>query len=241
MNYYVDIHANLLPGLPAVAGDALTSEQSAERLAVFRESNIKSAVAAPCYDPERCSPDEFLRLRDEAVAVLRGTEPPNIVPGAVLHLDYCLAHMRGLKPFVLGDSGYLLLDLQPEPVTPEFCESLTRLRIVSGLCPIAVDTDRFFDVWSPEDWYALRQAGVLLQISIDGLLLPEKRKFSLYLLANQYAHFVATGGRSPAVPLRFTEAMRVLQRSLPAELYRRVKNNAGMLLSNAEPSVFLST
>ena len=241
MNYYVDIHANLLPGLPAVAGDVLSSEQAAERIAVFRESNIKSAVAAPCYDPVRWSPEEFLRLRDSAADALRSSEPPNLVTGAVLHLDYCLEHMRELKPFVIGDSGYILLDLPPVPVTDEFCESLTRLRIVSGLCPIAVDTDRFYDIWSPEDWYTLRQAGVLLQISIDGLLLPEKRKFSLFLLANQYAHFVATGGRSPAVPLRFTEAMRVLQRSLPAELYRRIKNNAGMLLSDAEPSVFLST
>ena len=40
-------------------------------------------------------------------------------------------------------------------------------------------------------------------------------------------------------PLRFTEAMRFIQRSLPAELYRRIKNNAGLLLSNAEPSVFV--
>ena len=241
MNYYVDIYANLLPGLPTVQSTALTQQQAAERLAVFRESNIKSAVAAPFYDPALYTPEEFLRLRDEAIAAVRTGDPPHIAAGAVLGLDYCLSAMRGLKPFVLGDSGYLLLDLPPVPITPEFCEQLTRLRIVSGLCPIAVDADRFFDFWSPEDWYALRQTGILLQISIDGLLQPEKRKFSLFLLANQYAHFVATGGRTPEEPLRFTEAVRVLQRSLPAELYRRIKNNSGMLLSNAEPSVFLSS
>ena len=31
----------------------------------------------------------------------------------------------------------------------------------------------------------------------------------------------------------------MIQRSLPAQLYRRIKNNAGMLLSNAEPASFM--
>ena len=68
----------------------------------------------------------------------------------------------------------------------------------------------------------------------------ENRKLSLYLLANQYAHFVASGARQPEEPLYFTETMRLIQRSLPANIYKRIKNNAGMLLSNAEPSSFLS-
>ena len=80
---------------------------------------------------------------------------------------------------------------------------------------------------------------MLLQISVNGLLNTEYRKLSLYLLANQYAHFVATGSRDITEPLHFSEAMRIIQRSLPAQLYRRIKNNAGMLLSNAEPASFM--
>ena len=50
MNYYVDIHANILPGMPALAGGTLTPEQAAERLAFFHRSNIKTAAAAPFFD-----------------------------------------------------------------------------------------------------------------------------------------------------------------------------------------------
>ena len=53
MNYYVDIHANLLPGLAGLGGGKLTGSEAEARLAVFQESNIKLAVAAPYYDPEQ--------------------------------------------------------------------------------------------------------------------------------------------------------------------------------------------
>ena len=124
-------------------------------------------------------------------------------------------------------------------MTQSLCDDISRLRITSGLCPIAADIDRKYASWSPEDWITLRTSGILLQISADGILKPENRKLTVYLLANQYAHFVATGSRQAEEPLHFFDAMRIAQRSLPAQIYRRVKNNAGMLLSNADPSVFL--
>ena len=241
MNYYVDIYSNLLPGLPTAGGGVLDAETAEARLSAFQESNIKTAVCAPYYQPERCgTPAAFLAERDAAITAYHAErQMPYLLGGAVLPLSYCLDEMRGLTPFVLGSSGYLLVDLPMQPITEDFCETLTRLRIVSGLSLIAVDIDRFYDFWSIEDWLTLRQNGMLLQISIDGLLSAEKRRLSLYLLANQLAHFVATGSRDIGEPLRFTEAMRFIQRSLPAELYRRIKNNAGLLLSNAEPSVFV--
>lgn len=240
VNYYVDVHANLLPELPAVNSRPLTAEEASARLAACRESNIKQAVAAPYYDPARFTPAEFLAERDRKVAALTAEAAPmRLVAGAVLSFQWCMEHPRELKPFVIGNSEYLLIDLPRENVSEAFCEALSRLRIVSGLCLIAADIDRFFDFWSPEDWFALRQTGMLLQISVNGLLQPENRKLSLYLLANQYAHFVATGSRQVDEPLHFTEAMRMIQRSLPAQLYRRIKNNAGMLLSNAEPAAFM--
>ena len=240
MNYYVDIHANLLPDLPAVNSTALTPAAAEKRAVEFRENNIKLAVVAPCFLPEQYTPETFLSLRDEKIAALRDTAAPmRLVNGAVVPFSFCSSHPRELRQFVLGESGYLMLDLSGETVTEALCEEISRLRIVSGLCPIAVDIDRSFDTWLPEDCVMLRQTGMLLQISVNGLLRPEHRKLSLYLLANQYAHFVATGSRQIDQPLHFIEAMRILQRSLPAQNYRRIKNNAGMLLSNAEPSSFL--
>ncbi|MBR5370909.1 MAG: hypothetical protein IK130_01705 [Oscillospiraceae bacterium] len=239
MNYYVDIHANILPGLSGIGSRPLTEAEAAERVTSQREGNIKLAVAAPYFQPEQCSQEDFLQLRDAAIERLsEAAQPMRIVPGAVVPYDYCQAHPRELAKFAIGGCNYILIDLPPAPPTAEFCEELKKLRIVSGLCPIAVDIDRYFESWSPENWIELRQSEIFMQISVNGLLQPESRKLSLYLLANSYAQFIATGSRSVEEPLHFTEAMRMVQRSLPAQIYRRVKNNAGMLLSNAEPSSF---
>ena len=239
MNYYVDIHANILPGIAGIGNRSLTETEARERISAQKEGNIKLTVAAPYYQPESCSAEEFLRQRDAAIAAVAETaQPMRIVAGAVVPYAFCQEHPRELVAFAIESCNYFLIDLPTEPPTEEFCESLKKLRIVSGLCPIAVDIDRYFEIWSPENWIALRQSEILMQISVNGLLQTESRKLSLYLLANSYAHFIATGSRSIEEPLHFTEAMRTVQRSLPAQIYRRVKNNAGMLLSNAEPSSF---
>ena len=242
MNYYADIHANLLPGLAGLGGGVLTESEAAARISVFKESNIKLAVAAPYYDPAANTPEEFLAQRDAKIAALTQIAAPmRIVGGAVLPFGFCMDQPKLLRQFAVGASGYFLVDLPHEPVSTELCEQLSRLKIVSGMCPVAADADRLYDTWSPEDWIAVRQAGILLQLSVNGLLRPENRKLTLYLLANQYAHLIASGSRDIGEPLGFAEAMRIVQRSLPAQFYRRVKNNAGMLLSDAEPSAFLQT
>ena len=240
MNYYVDMHAGLLPGMADTDGRILPEQEAAERLAEYRESNMKMIVAAPYYQPEVCSPQEFLEMRSGKIAAItEEAQPIRIVGGAVLPFDYCTAHPRELKQFALGDSDFILVDLPREPLSETLCEEISRLRIVSGLCPVAADIDRCFEILSPEELIALRKAGILLQISVSGILRQDYRKLSLYLLANQHAHFLATGSHAFGEPLHFVEAMRIIQRSLPAQLYRRIKNNAGMLLSNAEPSAFL--
>ncbi len=239
MNFYVDIHANILPGVRGIIGLPLTAEQAASRLSAMREGNIKLAVAAPRFQPEACSCTDFFAARDAALAeIAEQAQPIRIAAGAVVPFDYCMAHPRELSAFAISGCDYFLMDLPSKTPTEQFCEQLKKLRIVSGLCPVAVDIDRYFEIWSPENWIALHQAGILMQISVNGLLLAEQRRLSLYLLANSYAHFVATGSRAAEEPLRFTEAMRMVQRSLPAQIYRRIKNNSGMLLSNAEPSSF---
>lgn len=240
MNYYVDMHAGLLSGMSDTDGRILTDETAAERLAEYRESNMKMIVAAPYYRPEVCTPQDFLKLRDEKIAAIsESAQPIRIVGGAVLPFDFCKEHPRDLKQFALGESDFFLVNLPREPLTESLCEEISRLRIVSGLCPVAADIDRCFEILSPEELIALRQTGILLQISVSGILRQDYRKLSLYLFANQYAHFLASGSHAPDEPLHFVEAMRIIQRSLPAQLYRRIKNNAGMLLSNAEPSAFL--
>ena len=227
MNYYVDLNAQILPGF---AASPLNKEQAENRTETLRESNIKQAVAAPFYGFGAAEPDytTFLAARDAAAAAINEQGGSmRVVTGAVLSLTGCMEHPRELKPAAIGDTNYLLVYLPKEPVTESLCDELSRLHIVSGLCPILADADRYYDIWSPEDFLTLRENGLLFQISAEGVLDSAHRKLSLFLLANHYAQFVASGAVHTEEPPHFTEAMRVIQRSLPAQSYRRIKNNAG--------------
>ena len=191
-------------------------------------SCISAATVISGIDPEKYDPAAFIALRDQKIAALADAASPlRIVGSAVVPFEFCCENPRILRQFAIGSSDYILVDLPRVQLTEEFCDRISRLHIVSGLCPVAADIDRHYTLWSPEELIALRKCGILLQISADGLLRQEFRKLSLFLLANQHALFIATGGRSITEPLRFIEAMRIVQRSLPAQLYRRIKNNAG--------------
>ena len=246
MNRYVDIYTNILPTMDAVGNAAPTREQAATRLAQSEQNCIKTLIAAPLYTPEKfASLDDFFDMRREACLALNAesaelSHPVRVHEGAVLQYSPDLLKLGDkLKRFSLADSRYMLLNLPPEHLGADFYDDMTKLQVVSGLTPILADFDRFYGMFTLEDYIPLREAGILLQISADGLLTPEKRKLSLYLLANQRAHFVASGSQPADEPVRLGEAMRVVQRSLPSDLYRRIKNNAGMLISDASPSEFL--
>lgn len=246
MNRYVDIYTNILPTMDTVGNGAPTQEQAVRRLAQSEQNCIKTVIAAPLYTPETyASPDEFFEKRREICLALNAesaklAHPVRVQEGVILQYSSDLLRLGDkLKRFSLADSRYMLLDLPIGHLDANFYDDMTKLQVVSGLTPILADFDRFYSMFTLEDYIPLREAGILLQISADGLIAPEKRKLSLYLLANQRAHFVASGSQSPESPVRLGEAMRIVQRSLPSDLYRRIKNNAGMLLSDAAPSEFL--
>ncbi|MBR3679439.1 MAG: hypothetical protein IKL87_04475 [Oscillospiraceae bacterium] len=245
MNRFVDIYANILPDMATVGHKAPTKVQALTRLEQAEAGSVKTILAAPLYTPERYpSIDRFFEMRDERCAALndrtaKHSHPVKVLGGAVLHYDPSLLKLGDkIRRFSLGASRYMLIDLPNIRLTPEFFETMTRLQVVSGLTPILADFDRFYDAFTLEDFFALREAGILLQISADGITALEKRKLSLYLIGNENIHFIASGSQPPEEPLRIPDAMRMAQRNLPVEIYRRIKNNSGMLLSDASPSEF---
>ena len=70
MNYYVDIHSNLLPELAGLGNRPMTETEAAARISELQESNIKQAVAAPYFDPAAMPAEDFLALRDAKLAAL---------------------------------------------------------------------------------------------------------------------------------------------------------------------------
>lgn len=245
MNRFVDIHANIIPDMQAVRYHAPSERSAIQQLRKAETENVKTVVATPLYDttlyPEA---DMFLEMRrmrcaELNVALTDKSSALRVMGGAIVRYDSSLLQMGGrLRRFTLADSRYLLVDLPDTVFSANFFAEIERFRLYSGLTPIVADIDRFYNDLDLHSVQRLHDAGVLLQISADGLLSLERRNFSLYLLSNKYAHFIASGCQQPSKVIQIADAMRVAQRMLPSELYRRIKNNAGMLLADPSPDDF---
>lgn len=246
MNRYVDIYTNILPTMPTAGQSAPTMEQALARITTAEQTSTKIMIAAPCYEPAAyASLDAFFEQRHEMTMKMCAesaslAHPVRILEGSVLHYTPdLLSYGEKLRRFSIADSGYMLMDLPEMSLNEAFYDDMKKLKLVSGLTPILCDFDRFYNLFTLEDFFAFHEAELLIQISADGLVSPEKRKLSLYLLANQHVHFIASGSQTADSPVSLSDAMRIVQRSLPSEIYRRIKNNTGMLLSDASPSEFL--
>ena len=238
MNKYIDIHTHVLPGM------GCGPETPAESLAMLRalqEHGVKTVIATPFFNPETEPADAFLKRRAEAYARLQqamGEEPlPHIALGVEVLLCPAVLECGRIDRFRVEQTGYVLVCMpQGQRIDPELMVLFDHFHVASGLIPILTDIDRYFDTIPVEDMFALNRAGALLQVSCAGIMSHDTRKYALYLLGNHFAQFVSSGYASPQDSPRLVEAMRVLKRSLPLVKYKRIKNNAGMLLSDAAVS-----
>lgn len=238
MNKYIDIHAHVLPGMGC---GPETAEESLAMLRMLQEHGVKTVIATPFFDPEAETADAFLARRAEAYDRLRqamGQEPlPHVALGAEVLLCPAVLECGRIQRFRVEQTSYVLVRLpRDQRIDPALMVLFDHFHVASGLVPILTDIDRYFSTIQVEDMFALNRAGALLQVSCAGIMSHDTRKYALYLLGNHIAQFVSSGYASPQDSPRLVEAMRVLKRSLPLVKYKRIKNNAGMLLSDAAVS-----
>ena len=240
MNKYVDIHTHILPGMALGPSDMDTA---VGMLAALGAHGVKTAVATPLFDATAAPLDAFLASRDAAYQNLLSLLPntaPNVVCGASVLLCPEILKCRGLDRLRISATDFVLVKIPEQAdLSEELFSLLEHFRTASRLTPIICEADTLFAHTNIEDLLALQENGALLQISCAGILSQETRKLSLYLLGNHIAQFVSSGFRQPYGSPQLIEAIRVLKRSLPLEKYKRIKNNAGMLLSGAERSTLI--
>lgn len=244
MNGFVDIAAQVLPNMVHGRSAVLSADEAKERLCSYPRKNIKTLITAPLFDPRVQKDTEFLAQREEAIGLAEAVctdmvRPLRILPGALLPFHESLLTLREPQRFALWHTRYLLLQLPDAPLSPAFYDLHNRIALATGLVPLIADIERYFDLFSLEDFLAMREAGIMTQISAGGFLNSANRKLALYLLANHSIHFVASGATLGS-EIRLVEAMQAIKRALPLEHYKRIKSNPRMMLSNADPRSFLS-
>lgn len=110
----IDFKARIMPGMDNACKSRL---DTIRRLIAAKNAGVDVLVAAPLYDPDECSVDDFLDRRHAAEGILNtltSSELPEVVSAAMVKYSDCLLHTQGLERLCFGGDNLLLsmLDVQ---------------------------------------------------------------------------------------------------------------------------------
>ncbi len=192
----VDLHHHLLPGLDDGSPDLATSVEMA-RIAVA--DGITHVVCTPhASDRYSFEPELVLRRAEELRTALEGAGIPlRIGLGCDFHLNYDNLQdaLASPKRYSINAHDYLLVELPDYSLPPNLKETFYELRR-AGLTPILTHPERNPVLQrDPGKLLPWLRDGLLTQItagSVTGRMGRQAQRLAERMLANRWAHFLAT-------------------------------------------------
>ena len=190
----IDIHCHILPGID----DGATSWEVAEEMCSMAfEDGITHIVATPHANSEfKYDREAFSRQLQDLNNRTSGKLHFSL--GCDFHLSYENLGILFDEPsrFVIGQTNYMLLELNDFSIPPNYQELVFRIRSLLGIIPILTHPERHPTLQSqPREVMHWIEAGCLVQLtanSFTGHWGPRAKSAATWLLKNKAAHVIAT-------------------------------------------------
>lgn len=261
MNGYVDFHSGILPHFDAEDKET-ELDNCVEILKFLHKAKIKTVVATPYFNSVDDNVPSFLAKRDEAFRLLnekiKDLSLPRIILGAEVLFTPSLLDSDTRKLSV-GNTNYIMLALPYQEYSELVLEILQKLIISKNLCPIIAHIEKYLEFYTVEQIEKISSLGVIMQLSCDAIINRTTRKSALELLSRNVVQIIGSNevikpaSRSTlevaidvlnkdittnvsdfASPTpQYADAIRIMRYHLPLGKYKQIKNNAGMIISNA--------
>ena len=104
----IDFKAHVMPGMDKTCKNRI---DTIRRLMAAKDAGVDVIVAAPVYDPDECSVEEFLdrrRQSEDILGSLMNDELPEVMPAAVTKFSERLLTEEDLPELCFGDNCFLL-------------------------------------------------------------------------------------------------------------------------------------
>jgi protein-tyrosine phosphatase len=195
MNFMVDIHCHILPGVDDGPEDLAGSLKMAE---IAAADGITQIVATPHVKDENLSRGFFEeRIRQFNEKLRRINSPPEVFLGA----DVSSALPPGIQArYTINKGPYFLLEF-PHSHLPRNAEEILFRILLTRLRPIITHPERNPSIIrNPDLLFRLVEAGALVQVtagSLTGLFGVDADHCTRYLLRRGMVHFIATDAHSP--------------------------------------------
>ena len=215
---FVDIHSHILP---SVDDGAKNIEESLKLLSALQEQGVTDVFLTPHFYPHIMSGEDFLEARAKSYKMLTdavlGKELPNLYLGCELYYFDRMGAVGDIKPFTLGDSHYLLLELEMAAVSDIVIETLEGI-CEMGYIPIFAHIERYLGCRGIKRILKLIKDGkCMAQVNAAAILSFGNKKI-FKLIKKGYIHIIGSDTHSlEERPPYMDEALRKIAQNCGEE------------------------
>lgn len=170
----IDFKAHVMPGMDKTCKNRI---DTIRRLMAAKEAGVDLIVAAPVYDPDECSVEEFLdrrRQSEDILGSLMNDELPEVMTAAMVKFSPKLLTTDGLDKLCFGDRCFILN--MRDTTWDDTTEAVLR-RLTGRLCLNVILADASEDVLKNSD--KLQQLGVHVMLDLEEI--HHKKQIRAYL------------------------------------------------------------
>lgn len=170
----IDFKAHVMPGMDKTCKNRI---DTIRRLMAAKDAGVDLIVAAPVYDPDECSVEEFLdrrRQSEDILGSLMNDELPEVMTAAMVKFSPKLLTSDGLDKLCFGDRCFILN--MRDTTWDDTTEAVLR-RLTGRLCMNVILADASEDVLKNSD--KLQQLGVHVMLDLEEI--HHKKQIRAYL------------------------------------------------------------
>lgn len=170
----IDFKAHVMPGMDKTCKNRI---DTIRRLMAAKDAGVDLIVAAPVYDPDECSVEEFLdrrRQSEDILGSLMNDELPEVMTAAMIKFSSKLLTTDGLDKLCFGDRCFILN--MRDTTWDDTTEAVLR-RLTGRLCLNVILADASEDVLKNSD--KLQQLGVHVMLDLEEI--HHKKQIRAYL------------------------------------------------------------
>ena len=141
----VDFHSHILPEMD---DGSRSVEESIAMLRMASEQGIRHVVATPHFYPKHDAPEQFLKRRVAAEAVLRAEMEkhsglPSLSMGAEVYYFPGISNSEAMAELTIDHKKCILIEMPTPPWSDAMYRELEGLYTKQGLIPIVAHVDRY--------------------------------------------------------------------------------------------------
>lgn len=170
----IDFKAHVMPGMDKTCKNRI---DTIRRLMAAKDAGVDLIVAAPVYDPDECSVEEFLdrrRQSEDILGSLMNDELPEVMTAAMVKFSDKLLTADELDKLCFGDRCFILNTR--DTTWDDTTEAVLR-RLTGRLCMNVILADASEDVLKNSD--KLQQLGVHVMLDLEEI--HHKKQIRAYL------------------------------------------------------------